>query len=192
MGHQNTYYKIPIWRQTPGSRRDSSRIQLNPASAFAQSDAKLALKSWAVTGSMLAVLAILLVGGLTSVQQQQKTTVEASLNLKRALIGTVVNVDSENNRFVLSLVSSLDEKIIRSAISEWTIQLPPGESFDESRRRVSIRQSCYRTADIRKSMANASPEPCADVIKLRQEILVEYLILNPQDGSIVAKTIVGQ
>lgn len=191
MRQPDTTFKIPIWRQTPGSRRDSSRIQLNPASAIAQSDAKLALKTWAVTGSMLAVLALILVGGMTTVRQKQKTSVEASLNLKRSLVGLVTHIESSNNAFTIRLQSSLDPKILQSQREEWTIQLPPGESFEIEKRFGTI-PACFITEDIRKSLVNASAADCSEIVQVGQEILIEYLILKPEDQTIIAKTVVGQ
>ncbi len=191
MGQQNTYYKIPIWRQTPGSRSDSGRIQLNPASAMAQSDAKLALKTWAVTGSMLAVLALILVGGLTTVRQKQTTSVEASLNLKRSLVGEVTAINSDSNVFTIHMQSSLDPKILQSQITQWTIKLPPGEAFD-TEKRFGTMPACFLTDDIRKSLANAVASNCADTVIIGQEVLIEYLILKPDDRTIIAKTVVGQ
>jgi len=174
-------------------KESSSQFQLNPTSVIARntsSEERLRERQiiTALVG-MMAVVAVIAFGQYFVQTRVQSVSVEAAVNMKRTLRGTVGSVDHGRETFALWYQESLDPRIQYANVMEWMVRLPPGTSFIGSD--AVPQKECYVVTDIRKSLSEAQPTPCYAVVRTGQEVLVEYVVLQPEKETMVAKTIIG-
>lgn len=179
---------VPQWKRGFDDDNAVSGIQINPSTAIEQSKSR-AKKQQLIAGlGMIAVLIVVFIGGLSSVRQEQTVSVEASLTLKKGLMGTVTTADYDTNTFTMTYEDSQDPQIIDAAIDQWIVTLPPGTQFLNDQ----PQETCFTVPDIQGSLEVRVNAPCERVVNLGDTILVEYLILTPETHRMVAKTIIGE
>jgi hypothetical protein len=185
--------KKKIWLPfaQPGNSAKPDRlsgIQLNPLSAVVGTESKYAARMIIAAGSLLAVLAVVLVGNGYLQNMPQTTDISASVNLKQAVYGTVRQINADRNTFTVSPGFSYDPVINRAAKSLWTINLPPGEKFSGTTTGIG---TCFALPDLNKPNVNAKPVACREIIKPGNFVIVQYAVINPGTASIVARSIFG-
>ncbi|MFC1647165.1 hypothetical protein ACFL1A_02665 [Patescibacteria group bacterium] len=173
-----------------GSGRGVPKIQLNPLSAFARNESKLYVQQVLSGLSMLAIFAVVAIGGLGWVQKKQSVTVDANVNYKKSIQGIVTSVDNLNNNFSLQYKFSVDPDISQTNIDQWKIGLPPGEFFGSNRQTVSA--TCYTVQDLKSQTNQVTPARCDDVVRVGKEVLVEHVVLKVRSREMIAKTILGE
>jgi hypothetical protein len=176
------------WKRPSGDPEDSGpKIQINPTAAVTRSQSRAFVSQIIAGAGMMAVLAIIVLGGVN--RQSQDLSVGASFNHRQSLQGVVVSADYDRDIFILSYESSVDPDIRDTGAPLWKITLPPGESLSGGRTALQI---CYQVPDIGKSPEKARRTACSEVVKPGAKLLVEYVILNQETASMIAKTIIGQ
>ncbi len=185
----DSLFSLPIWKKR---FEDSSvgRVQMNPQEAFARSQAKPPIVKQVIIGaSTLALFIAIVAGGMHLQNQSQSVAIHASFDLKRALVGTIDQVDEIQNSFTLSFISSQDPLLQDTSGTRWTIQLPPGESLRGQS--TGGRKTCATVADIHKRIANPTTVPCASIVQAGRDVIVEYLILRRAENYLIAKHIIA-
>ncbi|MFC1626701.1 hypothetical protein ACFL1P_00690 [Patescibacteria group bacterium] len=180
----------PPWKSIPtGSSDDASSIQMNPSSAYATSSSSSNYRQIFTTAGLVGVLIVAVIGGLSSVQQQQSVSVRASVDLKHSIRGTVDEVSVQDNTFVLLYSSSIDPVISEADVYRWKVSLPPGEIFLSTDTGI---ETCSTVSDITKSLSDSVVQPCSVVVQTGKKLVVEYLILQTENKHMIAKKIIGE
>lgn len=180
---------IPSWRRPPTSDESSdSRIQMSPTSAIATSESRARMQNILTGLTMLMVLAILFIGTRYYQTQSAKLDVSASVDMAHSVTGAVASVDYRNNSFTLLYSESRDPDIAALDVPKWTVYLPPGEKF--TGKQTMPLKVCMTVPDF-SSLTSATPQTCASVIQPGRSVLVEYLIVNADAQTLVAKTVIG-
>lgn len=182
----DSIFSAPIWRKgfrDPGA----SRIQMNPSLAYSQGDTKSRTQPFAVAVSMLLVAVAIIIGGAYTSQTTQTTTVQASSNLKHAMLGTIQSIDIPSNTFVLSFGSTEDSVFADAGTDPWRVQLPPGEGF--RLQKTQHIQVCSVMPDIHGNVSQATSLPCAQALRPKAEVIVDYLMLKKDMHFMVARKI---
>ena len=143
--------KKKIWlpfAQPGSSPKESglSGIQLNPISAINRTESKYSVRMMMTAASLLAVLAVILVGNGYLQNKPQTTDINASVTLKQSMRGTVRQVDQSANTFSVNPNFSYDPVISRAAKPLWVVSLRPGQVFTGRQAGVG---TCFTVPDLR-------------------------------------------
>jgi hypothetical protein len=173
---------FPTWEKIT----KDNRVQLNPKTAVAQSEARIRIQQ--LTG-LMAIVVIFLGLMATNFIQPKPLNIQASFDFKRSLMGTISEINKLSDAFVLSYISSQDEKVISAKRKAWTIQLIPGKSVTNSK---TTDRACFLADDLAGDLSKATPANCDAVITAGRKILTDYVFLNIPDGKIVVRSIIGE
>jgi hypothetical protein len=166
-----------------------SGIQLNPVSAITSTESKYAARMIITAASLFAVLAVILVGNGYLLKKPQTTDINASVNLKKSMRGTVRQVDQSTNTFTVNPNFSYDPVISRAAKPLWDVTLPPGTGFYGAPSGVG---TCFALPDLDKPGVNARAVTCREIIRSGSEIIVQYAVIKPANASMIAGSVFGK
>lgn len=186
MADQKGVRIFPLEFFLKSSDNKRKNIQINPSTAIAQSESRTNITPIATGLTMLVVAAIVVIGGM--VRKSQYVNVEAGFDYKKSLQGMVLSRSTQTNDFKLGYESSQDERIAGYNHPIWTVSLPPGVTFDDQQKL----QVCYQVRNIASDLQNARISSCSAILGPGTKVLIEYLILNGSEASLVAKKIIGQ
>ena len=181
---------VPPWERLPKVVGEGiSKIQLNPVSAITRSESKALIQQWVANISMLAVLFIVVIGGIAGIRRTLPVQLDAAVNLKHSVYGVVGSVDATHNTFTLIYRSSDDPKVAAAGSWQWSVILPPGEKTSATDR---VLLACSATSDLGRVTSDTSTTSCTNILKPGMSVLVEYYLIFPGTTSMMAKTIIGQ
>lgn len=162
-----------------------NRIQLNPRTAILQHEAKLK------TQQLLQVTVVIcIMFGLVAMKYVSRptTNTQASFNFKRSAIGSITSINTINDSFTLTYISSQDQNIVDTKIKSWTVHLIPGKSITKSR---ASDVACFLMDDIQGNLSTATPTDCRNVVTVGRKIITDYVFLNIPMKSMVVNSIIG-
>lgn len=162
-----------------------SHVQMNPLAALSKSEA---LKKLTLPTVGLAVLAVLGFMLLQSVSTPQTSSVNANVNLKKSLVGTIESVQMTDHSFVLTFGSSIDEEIHTSGVTHWLVRFLPGTDMQRS----TSKGMCFTLPDVTQYAAKVTPANCTEVLVVGKRVLVEYVVLRKSNGSMIARVVIGE
>ncbi len=172
------------------SDSDASHIQMDPVTAMNQGETKSTV--WSILrGVSVAVLVVGVIGGGTYYMlSQTATSTQASLDLRKAVKGTVRSVDAKANAFMLTSSISDDEAVKKTGITSWTVKLPPGADF--TKLPDLPLPTCYTISSLERNLSDAVPATCVGFLTGGETVVIEYVILKPEVSTIITKKVIKE
>ena len=186
---EDSIFSLPIWKKS-SQYSNPGPVQMDANVAMKAMESKKRIQQVAVGVSMLVVVCMVVGGALFWTTKQQAPSVQASIDLKHAVRGTVESISASANTFTLGGTTSLDPTVALTNITTWTVQLPPGESLTKP---ASVElETCFTIANINQDLNGATPAPCLNLLRVGNLVAVEYLIIRVDSQVMIAKKIIVQ
>jgi hypothetical protein len=174
---------FPAWDKP---NKSDYRVQLNPRTAVAQSEARLRMQSLvSLTAVVLVFLGLIAANSI----KQKPIDIQASFDFKKSLSGSIASINASESSFVITYLSSQDQTIQQAMKKTWQVQLIPGKSITTSR---FSEKTCFLIDDLAKSPRLATPADCRDVVTVGRTVLMDYVFLNIPQGNVVVRSIIGK